>query len=1134
MTKDEQGRKARAAAHWGAIKAKRWFRPLIALVVLAVIILVLVLISNSPAESYQAKYTDILERKEAEYAQDLAVLTGQGETEALVQYREYSKPAHWGEESLKSAAEPIEVDVASAAAFVTADGVRRQAEIPALSGAAPESAGTAEARAAWEEDGVLYTASGSFVGWEVEVPETALYNILIEYRAPESRGVEIERSLYVGTSADDLAIPFDGARSLTFYRTWTDGEMDEAKRIDNQGNQRRPRQVEVHSWQKAYVKDAMGYEVNPYAIRLAAGRNVIALEAVNEPMEIRGITLTPVLEYPTYEAYVAEHADKQDVTLSDKSWHTVIQGEGLVLERTEGKDADGNTVWTGKVTEDSKRRSSSPSLYARYDRSSSATEPSDVYHTVFNYVGGDPWNSAGQWIEWSFAVPEDGWYNITLKARQNHQRGALSCRSLYIDGEIPFDKMATVSFNYNNAWELLTLSDDAGTPYRFWLEAGEHTVRLEATLGEMGPILQDMKNSLDRLNRIYRRVLVLTGVNPDRFRDYKLEEVYPEVIKAMELESMRLYKLVDDTVAITGQKSDRVAVAQTLAVQLEGFVNHTERITQVFANFKDNITSLGTAMQNMSETKLDIDLIIVSGEDYTATMAGQGFFSGMGHELSSLAASYTVDYDSLGDKYTGDDVLDVWITTGRDQSTVLKSLIDQEFTDRYGVHVNVKLVVADTLLTAVVAGNGPDVALSLGSWFPVNYAMRDAAEAMDQFDAEWVAANYEPDENGKYPVKTYEEVVADYYGSALEPFTYIPPKDNTPHVYAIPETQEFAVVFYRTDVLAEYGIGPEDLSTWDDIIALLPTIQGNNLSVGVPYPDITNPDMSVLNSLIYQYGGQIYDERVMHTEIDRESGVAAFKLYTSLYNDYGLPTVYDFVSRFRTGEMPIGVANYSMYNTLAVSAPEIRGLWDFTYFPGTLREDEEIRVYNTGEIAEDHIDRTVHAQGLCSMIISTDDPKVKKNAWTFLQWWTDADTQVSFGREMESVLGSSARYTTANKRAMPQLGWSDAQLEVLQTQMAWTRGFPEIAGGYSTTRHMTNAVRRVINTKEDARETLLTYTKTINEEIKIKRQEFGLPTTEEELAEQLAAQGKPAAAAPAADEAPASDQAGAASPGSNE
>ena len=65
-------------------------------------------------------------------------------------------------------------------------------------------------------------------------------------------------------------------------------------------------------------------------------------------------------------------------------------------------------------------------------------------------------------------------------------------------------------------------------------------------------------------------------------------------------------------------------------------------------------------------------------------------------------------------------------------------------------------------------------------------------------------------------------------------------------------------------------------------------------------------------------------------------------------------------------------------------------------------------------------------------------------------------------------------------------------MKVLREQQSWTVGFPEIAGGYSTTRHMTNAIRKVINTKEDARETLLTYARTINDEIRIKRQEFGL------------------------------------------
>ena len=899
-------------------------------------------------------------------------------------------------------------------------------------------AGTAEVAvdvSAFEGDGqkdldengavCVLTPDSSFVTWKVSVPEAGMYHILLDYLTVPSRGVDMERELYINGE-----LPFAGAGSLTFSRLWEDAGP---VRQDNQGNDIRPSQVEHFAWQQAFCKDAMGYVAEPYKFYFEQGENTISLKAVNEPMKLRGITLLPALAADDYKAYTASQPQTQ-MSADAKKWQVTVQGEDAVLR-------------------------SSPSLYARYDRSSPATEPNSVTHTVLNYIGGDPWNNAGQWIQWNFEVPEDGYYTISIKGRQAYQRGAISCRSLYIDGQIPFAEMTKVSFDYDTAWNLRTLADDQGTPYRFYLTAGSHEIRLEATLGDMGPILQQLEDSIYRLNLIYRKILILTGVNPDRFRDYNLEKVYPEVIEAMDLESKRLYKLVDDTVAITGQKSDRVAVAQTLAVQMEGFVKHTERITQSFSNFKDNITSLGTAMQNMSETKLDIDLLIIAGEDAQLPKVNDGTLQKLAHEIKSCAASYTVDYNSLGDKYEegepgAENLIDVWIVTGRDQSTVLKTMVDDTFTPMTGIRVNVKLVVAETLLPAVVAGNGPDVVLSVGSWFPVNYAMRNAVEDLTQFE-------------------DFDKVVAPFYESALVPMRY---NDG---VYALPETQEFPVLFYRTDVLEELGLTPPN--TWEELIAMLPTIQGNNLSVGVPYPDITTADISILNSMIYQHGGAIYNDAATRTMIDNENGVAAFKLYTSLYNDYGLPTVYDFVSRFRSGEMPIGVANYSTYNTLVVSAPEIRNLWKFTLFPGTEKEDGQN-------------DRSVHSSGVCCMMIATDDERVKQNAWEFLKWWVSADAQVRFGREIESVLGSSARYATANRDALDRLAWSAEQMKVLKEQMGATVGFREIAGGYSTTRHMTNAIRRVINNKEDARETLLTYSKTINEEIKVKRMEFGLTT----------------------------------------
>ncbi len=870
-------------------------------------------------------------------------------------------------------------------------------------------------------EGVL-TTEESELTWKVQAPQAGLYNIRLDYLTTEARGIDIEREVRINGE-----LPFSGASTLCFSRLWADeGEI----RKDNQGNDIRPSQEERFEKQRSFFRDDMGYQTEPYAFYFNEGENTLTLKAVNEPVILCGLALTPIVKYASYEEYLA--AQPQGAT-GDGNYSQTVQGESARLR-------------------------SAPSLYARYDRSSSKTEPYSVNNTVLNYIGGEPWTHAGEWIQWDFDVPEDGYYHLSVKARQMYQRGALSARTVYVDGEIPFAELESVTFAYNTGWEMRTLGDEAGNPYRFYLTKGSHTLRMEVTLGKMGPILKEVEDSIYRLNQIYRKILVLTGATPDRFRDYNLAGIYPEAIQAMDLESKRLYRIVDEIVGITGEKSDRAAVAQTLAVQLEQFVENNDRITESFANFKDNITSLGTAMQNMSESKLDVDLIMVTGEKVKVPEVHETFFDGLAHEVRSCVSSFFVDYNSLGDKYEAtDDVLDIWITTGRDQSTVLKTMVDDTFTSKTGIKVNVKLVQAEAILTAVVAGNGPDIVLTVSGWFAVNYAMRNAVEDLTQF----------PD---------FDEVVKPFEPSILDPLRY----DNGTKVgiYGLPETQNFPLLFYRSDVMEELGLPIPQ--TWAELIAQLPTIQGNSLTVAVNFPDIAVADISVLDSMIFQNGGSIYDEAGKRTLIDSEEGVAAFKQYTSLYNDYGLPIVFDFVSRFRSGEMPLGVASYATYNTLMVSAPEIRGLWDFTLFPGTVKEDGSI-------------DRTCQTDGLCCMMVATQDEKVKQNAWEFMKWWVSSDAQVRFGREMESVLGASARYQTANKQALRQLAWSSAQLKVLEEQMSHTRGFPEIAGGYSTTRHITNAIRKVINDKDDPRETLLNYARTINEEIRIKRREFNLP-----------------------------------------
>lgn len=861
----------------------------------------------------------------------------------------------------------------------------------------------------------------------------------MEYLIPESRGVAAERGVRINGE-----FPFEDAQNITFTRIWTDG--GEVK-TDNQGNQIRPTQIEVYDWQSSCFEDDMGYITEPYRFYLEKGDNEITLEAENEPMIIRKFMVAPVSVIQSYEEYVAKYPDISDQAMT-AGYIQMIQGEDSTLR-------------------------SESSLYAKYDRSSPTTYPNSVTNTVLNYVGGDTWRSSGQWIEWEFEVPEDGYYNIMIKGRQNYSRGSVSSRTVYIDGEIPFSEMKEISYAYSNDWECKDLADENGVPYNFYLTKGTHTIRLEATLGGVGPILEELEDSTYRVNQIYRKILVYTGANPDRYRDYYIEANYPEVMEAMELESKRLFKIVDDTVSYSGQKADNIAAAQTVAQQMERFCEKPNKITLEFTTFKDNITALGTASLNMSETKLDIDYLVVSGTGVTPKKDKANIFTKLWHETKSFFASFFVDYNSVGDVYdesADDEVVKVWILTGRDQGTILKSMVDDTFTPESGVKVNVEIVDPTALLNAVLAGRGPNVVLSVGADQPVNYALRGAAEDITQFN-DW------------------EEVLSHYTPSSYEQYGL----DG--HIYAIPETQTFNVMFYRKDVLEEMGLEVPD--TWQELIEMLPTIQGNNLSVGIPTAAGSSstttattavasnvPDLSLYFTLLYQYGGDMYNEMGTKTTVDDEAGIRAFDDYVRYFNDYGLPTIYDFVSRFRSGEMPIGISAYSTYNTLMVSAPEIRGLWDFTLIPGTEYTNPDGTTY---------IDRSDFITGSATMMIATEDESLKQKSWEFMKWWAKPDTQVRFGREIEALLGSSARYATANKDAFEQLSWSSDDIKVLSEQWDQTVGIREVPGGYYTGRHITNAIRKVINDKDDTRETIIDYSIKINEEIEKKRNEFGLP-----------------------------------------
>ncbi len=205
------------------------------------------------------------------------------------------------------------------------------------------------------------------------------------------------------------------------------------------------------------------------------------------------------------------------------------------------------------------------------------------------------------------------------------------------------------------------------------------------------------------------------------------------------------------------------------------------------------------------------------------------------------------------------------------------------------------------------------------------------------------------------------------------------------------------------------------------------------------------------------------------------------------YTLYNLPVDYDFANRFRSGEMPLAIADYTLFNQLTVFAPEIKGLWGMTNIPGTEQPDGTIN-YAEASVG--------------TAVMMLEGSKKKEAAWKFMEWWTSAEAQSNFGSGMESILGASAKYPTANAEALSMLPWTVSDYKSIQQQWLSVKGVPEVPGGYFSGRCYNFAFNKAIKfageDKADATmlsadpgDILQDYVKQINAELSRKRQEFG-------------------------------------------
>lgn len=892
----------------------------------------------------------------------------------------------------------------------------------------------------------VYTSENSLVEFEVEVQKEGFYNLSVVYYPIAGKNSDIERSIFI-----DGALPYKEMASIDFYRIWRfDLEEDNLNangsatyhwEKDNQGNDNRPSMIEAPEWITSYVYDSEGYVTSPLAVYLTKGTHTITMLSLREPMLINQIVLSNASSAKSYADIKAEQ---------DAKGATVTSGHKITIE---GENAT---------------RTSSQMLYPTQDQSSPSVSPSSAKELLNNTIGGNSWRLVGQWIEWDFDIPQSGYYNISLYDCQNFVRGIYVSRRITIDGEVPFKEMEDYGFSYGQSWREDVLSDENGEAYQFYLEEGHHTLRMQAVLGDFSNIISEVQSCVQQLNSIYREVIKITGVSPDTYRDYQLEASLPELHNELVAVREQLAGAIDQMQALTGKNSDRLTVLLTMRDQLDDLIDDAEYFVRVIGSYKINVRACGNWVTQVTEQPLAIDRINITSPDTKVEYKSTSFLSKLGYECRRLYYSFVIDYNQIGNVIEGDKADDttitLWIGSGRDQANIIKKMIDEGFTNSFGVNVNVQLVDMNTLLRAELAGEGPDVAiqvantngiagavLNTGNDTPVNYGIRNAVLDLSQFD-------------------DLDEVRARFAEAAMVPFEF----DGA--TYGLPETTTFPVMFYRKDILAELGM--EVPETWDEVKVAMAVLAKNQMEFGML------PSEQIFAMLLYQNGGSYYTEDGARSVLDSDVAVNTFKDYCEFYTDYKLDKETSVEERFRTGECPIVIADYTTYNNLVVSAPDIAGLWDFAPVPGTVREDGTV-------------DHSTGCTGLASIIMA--DTEYPQECWEFLKWWTSADVQTQYGREMESLMGSAARVPTANLEAFANMPWPVDDYEALAEAFQWVKGIPQVPGGYYSWRNVNNAFYTVTTETDTAspREELMDKVIYINAEIDYKRQELGLPVAED-------------------------------------
>lgn len=876
-----------------------------------------------------------------------------------------------------------------------------------------------------ENDVMQWANQEGSVSWTVNIPETGVYNIKMIYEALESNTNNVEFSLLI-----DGESPYATASRITLSKRWIN--ESEIKQ-DSRQNDIRPGQISTPCWQETPLEDIDGLFNEPLEFYMEAGEHTITFESEKAEFAVKSFTF---YQYEAPAAYTAP---------SDSDL-TQAQGQKITLE--------GETA----------AYKSSRTLYPTSDKSSyltSSANGSSPTKTRYNTIGSGSWTQSTQTVTWEFNVDKAGYYKIGIRGRQDQMRGMYSNRRLYVNGEVPCLEANQIKFYYDTDWSITTPKSENGDDLYFYLQAGTNTISLEAVPGEIGEIMGDLDELVYNINSYYRQIRQITGPDPDEYNNYMIDTAIPSIVPDFKEYAKTLRDKKAEIEKLSGSGGTEAETLEKMAIVLDKCIKKPDLIPEMMSQIKDNITSVSSFVNQYREQPLEVDMIEVATSDQDFTSCDKSFFGSLGFGFKGFIGSFFEDYNALSDE--DESAMECWVMLGRDNAEALQQLISSEYNPTAKTKINLKLVQGG-IVEATFAGKGPDLALFMGGDFPIQLAARGVLTDLTTFS-------------------DFDEVKTRFADDATVLYQY------NGGTYGLPCDQTFPMLFYRSDILSEYGIDPAtDLNTWDGLLNCLPTLQRNYLEVGLILPVMTSTggttQVSAITEpgntfamLLLQQGLNYYNEEQTKTTFDTQEAVNAFDTWTKFYTTYSFQQTYDAFTRFRTGDMPVVIQNYTFYNQLSVAAPEIKGCWGFQPVPGTVQEDGTIN-------------HAANSNGSGAIIFTK--AADQEGAWDFIKWFTSTDAQVKYGNNIESILGTMGRYATANEEALQQLSWTTSEVNLLLDQLNSQVEIPIIPASYGVTRNVMNAFRAVVNDYDNARDTLFWYNKDINDEITRKLEDLGL------------------------------------------